>query len=181
MALDRAFVEMKEFVYCFFTLLRSSKGSRNKVIPALLTAFAILRHKQCPRSQFADSFEDRVWRWRIPESQEKVDRRGIDLRFGIFCGENCANIRAKRDSAIREPIIDQLDAHGITRNDQPLVRHIPDGETKHAVEVIEDISSPFFVTMDDYFRVAIRPELVPFILELRPQFFVVINLAVEDD
>ena len=37
--------------------------------------------------------------------------------------------------------------------------HIPNGETKHAVEMIEDISAPLLVTVDDHFRVGIRSEL----------------------
>src|SRR6266568_3488820 len=140
MALNRAFVEVKEFFDCFFVLLGGGKGSRNEVIPAFLPAFAVFGHQECPRRQFAHAFEDRIWRWCVPESQEKVDRNRIDFRLGILRSENCADLRAERKLSICEPIVDQLDPHSVTRYYQPLVRHIPDGETKHAVEVVKDIS-----------------------------------------
>ena len=41
-----------------------------------------------------------------------------------------------------------------------LLRHIPDGNPKHAIEMIENISAPLFVPMDDYLRVGIRAKLM---------------------
>ena len=58
--------------------------------------------------------------------------------------------------------------------------HIPNGQAKHAVEMIEDICAPLFVAVDDYFRVGIRPKLMALALQFGSQFFVIVNLAVED-
>ena len=49
-----------------------------------------------------------------------------------------------------EPVIDQLNTHRVTRHDQALVRNIPDGEAKHSIEMIEDISAPLFVAVNDH-------------------------------
>ena len=77
-------------------------------------------------------------------------------------------------------VIDKLDTHGVPRHDQALVGRIPNSKTKHAIETIEDISAPFFVAVNDHFRVGIRSELMALALQFRSQFLVIVNLAIEN-
>src|SRR4030095_3766883 len=88
--------------------------------------------------------------------------------------------RTECKPSIGNPVIDQLDTHSVTRYDQALVKHIPNTEAKHTVEMIEDICAPLFVAVDDYFRVGIRSKLMALTLQFPSQFFVIVNLAVED-
>ena len=62
--------------------------------------------------------------------------------------------------AIGDPVIDELDAHGIPRHDKPLFLHIPNGHTKHAIEMIENLSPPFLVAVNNHFGVGIRPKVM---------------------
>ena len=38
--------------------------------------------------------------------------------------------------------------------------HVPDRQTKHAVEMIEDLRAPLLVTVNDHLRVGLRPKLM---------------------
>ena len=44
----------------------------------------------------------------------------------------------------------------------------------------EDISAPLFVAVNDDFGVGIRPKLMTFALQFSSEFFVIVNLAIED-
>ena len=83
--------------------------------------------------------------------------------------------------AVRHAIINQLNAHGIAGDDQPLSVNVPDSQSEHAIEMIEDLFPPLLITMDNHFRVGARPEDVSSLFEFRTQFLEVINLAVQDD
>src|SRR5207249_2101106 len=96
----------------------------------------------------------------------------------IFRSEDSTDLRPESQLAIGDPVVNQFDPHGIPRHDQALVTHIPDGQPKHAVEMIEDISAPFFVAVDDHFRIGIRSKLMYIALQLYYQFSVFITLAV---
>ena len=58
--------------------------------------------------------------------------------------------------------------------------HIPNGQTEHAIETIEDPGAPFFVAVNDNLSVAICFELMAFALQLASELFKIVNLAVED-
>src|SRR5947208_3059302 len=170
MPLDCAFVEIKKFYDGFFVLLRRSERSRNEIVPAFFPAFALFHDEKCARRQLSYTLEDGIGRRSVAKSQEKIERRGVHLRSSIVGCEHRADLRAKCQLPISKPIIDQLDTHGVTRHDQALLTHIPNGQAEHAVEMIEDICAPLFVAVDDYFRVGIRSKLMAFALQFASQF-----------
>ena len=77
----------------------------------------------------------------------------------ISARQHRPNFRAERQGSLVDPVINELDAHGIARHDQPLVSRIPNGQTEHAVETIEDLRAPFPVAVNDYLGIRIGPEI----------------------
>jgi len=59
--------------------------------------------------------------------------------------------------------------------------HIPDAQTKHAIEPIENSRAPLFVTVNDYLGIGACAERMAALLEIGAQFLEIINLAVKDD
>src|SRR5262249_8474662 len=101
-------------------------------------------------------------------------RRGIGSRYG-------SNLRPERQLTISQPVVHQLDAHRIARDDEPLAAHVPDRHPEHAVEMVEDVRAPFLVALDDDFPTGARLKAMTALFELGAQFFEVVDLAVEDD
>ena len=58
---------------------------------------------------------------------------------------------------------------------------IPDGKREHASEFFNDLWPVFLIKMDDGFCIRIGVERMPLLLEFTAQFFVVVDLAVEND
>src|SRR5207302_10845086 len=90
------------------------------------------------------------------------------------------HLRSEAQTAIVDLVVDHFDTHGVTRNNQPLVTHIPDGKAKHAIQMVEYIRAPLFVAVNDYFSVGIRSKLMALALKFCSQFPVIVNLAIED-
>ena len=110
-----------------------------------------------------------------------MQRPGVDGRSLRQRGEDRSNLRSEMNGAIGDPVVDELDAHGIARQDQPTEPGIPYRDTEHPVEAIENARAPLLVAVDDHFRVGARSEDVPASLQLQSQFPKVVDLAVEND
>ena len=104
----------------------------------------------------------------------------IDFGLIIFRGENRANLRSESETSIGNSVVDKLDSHGITRHNQSPSPNIPNGETKHAIETVKNVSVPLLVAVDDNFRVTVRQKPVATFLQLFPQLLVIVDLAIEN-
>jgi hypothetical protein len=78
------------------------------------------------------------------------------------------------------PIIDEFDAHGIAGHDQPFLLNVPNSESEHTVEMIEDIRAPLAIAVYNNLGVAVGSKTISQLLKLQSQFFEIINLAVEN-
>ncbi len=58
---------------------------------------------------------------------------------------------------------------------------VPDGECKHAAQLLDAVLTALLVEMNDDLGVGLRLENVALAAKRAPQFLIVINLAVEDD
>ncbi len=58
---------------------------------------------------------------------------------------------------------------------------VPDGEGKHAAQLLHHFSAPLLITVDDDFSVGVGTESVAGGNQLRAQFLEVIDFAVEGD
>jgi len=58
---------------------------------------------------------------------------------------------------------------------------IPDGETEHAVEMMDAVGTILLERMDDRFGIAVRPKDVSRVLERGPHRLKIVDLAIEHD
>src|SRR5262249_14982286 len=95
--------------------------------------------------------------------QDSLDLRGEHQRF-------VAKIPVKR-----------LDAVAIPRQEQSLVRLVPDGKGEHAVETPHAVVAPFLVRVDDDFGIGPRMELMAARFEFDAQSLEIVNLTIENN
>ena len=80
-----------------------------------------------------------------------------------------------------DSIIDEFNAHGVARHHQPFLSHIPDSESEHAVEMIEDISPPLPIAVHNYLGVTVGPKTISQLFKFHSQFFEIVDFAIEND
>ena len=98
----------------------------------------------------------------------------------LFRGDDSTDLGSEGQRAIVDLIINQLDTHGVTRKNQTLVRYVPDGDAKHAIEVIKNVAAPLLISVNNHFGVRPCPEMMAALFKFSAQFLKVIDLAVKD-
>src|SRR5262245_21381516 len=91
-----------------------------------------------------------------------------------------ANFGTESELALRDTIINQLYAHGITRDYQSLMMNVPNGQAEHSIQVTKDVFTPFFIAMDDYLSVGGCSKTVSLRFKMSTKFFIIVNLPVKD-
>src|SRR5438093_7021287 len=84
-------------------------------------------------------------------------------------------------AAWSDRVIEGLLAHAIARDKELAGMGVPDGESKHATQMVDTTSAVLFVSMNNRFRVGLSVELMSTRLEFTLQVAIVVNLAVEDN
>ena len=107
-----------------------------------------------------------------------MDRRDVQFARKGFEREKRLQLGRKRDSAIRRPIVQRLDAEPIPRNEEALGAFVPDREREHAAQPMHHVHAIILVQMHEHFRVRPRPHLVPR-RERGAKRVVVVDLSVE--
>src|SRR5206468_3127031 len=78
-----------------------------------------------------------------------------------------------------DPVVKELDSKRVTGENQTSLAGIPDRQTEHPIEAVEDIVAPLLVTVDDYLCVRSGTERVAVRFELARELQEVVNFAVE--
>ncbi len=151
------------------------------MVPALDVPVALL--EDCHRSggQFADTLVKCERRWRVAIAQEQVDGGDVDFRPLRKRSQHRAQFGAETHGTTVDPVVNELDARGVARDDKALASIVPEGKPEHPVEPVQDLGSPLLVAMDDDLGVRACAEDVAERFELASQFRKVVDLAVEDD
>src|SRR4029077_19528553 len=123
------------------------KWCPRKVVPSFRSAPAVFTNQHRARCKLSNTLENGKRRWGVSKPEKQVKRNRVHGWLSAVCSEDRTNFRTEGQLTVFDSIIDQFDAHGIARHDQSLLLHIPNGQAKHAVEVIQDVCAPFFVTM----------------------------------
>src|SRR5208282_893519 len=90
-----------------------------------------------------------------------------------------AQLRGKRQSARFYTVKKRFHSQAIACQQQPPFAAIPNGERKHATQVVEEPEVVLLVKMQNGFGVAVRPELMAPRQEIRAQIAIVIDFTVE--
>ena len=80
-----------------------------------------------------------------------------------------------------ELIVQRLDAQPVARDEEALTARVPDGEGKHATQMLYAVGTIFFVKMNDGFRVAVRAVSMTQRLQLFAQSGMIVNFTVENN
>ena len=88
--------------------------------------------------------------------------------------------RSKQQRSIEDAPVKRLLAKSIARDEQATFPIIPKREREHAIEMLDHITAIFFVKMRQDFRVRFAAKGVAASFQIRSQFAVVIDLAVEN-
>src|SRR6516162_3908473 len=79
-----------------------------------------------------------------------------------------------------QPVIDQLDSHGVPGDDEALFVHIPDGQAKHPIQATENLRSPLLVPMDNHLGVRVCSKCMTTSQQIGANFLEIVNLAIEN-
>src|SRR6478609_8878118 len=89
--------------------------------------------------------------------------RGHGIKFSRHAGlEDGLNFRSKNELAtgIVMRIEERLLAHMAGGEQHAVMPLVPEGEGKHAPQLIYNFNAPFFIAVDDNFSIAVRAEIV---------------------
>src|SRR5260370_39441271 len=81
----------------------------------------------------------------------------------------------------RDRVIERLLAGAIARDEKLAGAGVPDGETKHATQMIDTTGAVLLVSMDNRFGVGMSLESMAARFEFALQITIVVNLSVEDN
>src|SRR4029077_4982466 len=126
------------------------KWCPRKVVPSFRSAPAVFTNQHRARCKLSNTLENGKRRWGVSKPEKQVKRNRVHGWLSAVCSEDRTNFRTEGHGPIVDLVINELDTHGIAHHDQPLLHHIPDSDTKHAIEAIQDICAPLLVTMNDY-------------------------------
>src|SRR6266404_121749 len=78
-------------------------------------------------------------------------------------------------------VLQRLFPETIARQEKRLLARVPQCESKHAAQKFEQVRAVLFVKMNERLGVALRSQLVAALFQIGAQFYVIVNLTVEDD
>ncbi len=112
-----------------------------------------------------------------------IGQRGeVEFRAERVGGQKRLDLRGeKKRPIVGVNVIERFHAETITRDEQLLRAPIPDGERKHAPEVVDAAVAILLVQMQDRLRVGARREYVAPRLKAGSMIGVVVDLPIEDD
>ena len=96
-------------------------------------------------------------------------------------GKNALQFRTEVDFPIVQAVIQGLDAHAVTGQDQAFFGLHPHGDGKHPTEAREARASPTLEGVQNYFCVTLGAEVEALPFQLRSNFAKIENLSVEDN
>ena len=134
-----------------------------------------------PGLELADAAINRRRRRDVQQRQVGIDRRRTPVARHVGIFEQRLQLRAEDHAAAGQfGEVERLDADPIARQHQPPRRRVPDGEGKHAAELLDAALAPLLVAVDDDLGVGAGAELVAMANEFGAHLREVVNLAVED-
>src|SRR5262245_5168919 len=162
---DSGPVEREELASRIFVTWLTLERNGRVAVPPLLRARTILDPQQCSWRELANAFEYRQRRWRVPILEKQVQRERIDIRGARIAGDHRTHFGGERELAIGVAIVDWLDPHRVTRNDEAPPLAIPNRDAEHTVQPLEDTHAPGSIPVNDDFSVGARAEAVPVALQ----------------
>ena len=91
-----------------------------------------------------------------------------------------AHLGTETQTIAVDSVIEQLDAKRITGEYQPAQSNVPNCQAKHAIDVVQHLIAPLFVSVQDYLSVGISAKHMAIALQLTLKLLEVIDLAVEN-
>ena len=137
--------------------------------------------EEVTRWQLGDPLEDGARAGHVLEREVVVERHGVELGRDPGCCHDRFQLRAKNEPAWLGHVVERLDPHPVTRQQQGPLLTVPDGESEHAVEALDEAVTPLLVAVHDDLGVAARPKPVTTGDQLVTKLGMVVDLAVEDD
>ena len=151
---------------------------REVPIRAHLRGAALLENEQMSRRQLHDVAEHRERRRNEAQREILIQCREIQPAKARIEREQRLDFRAEREALRLRDVEERLLTKVIARCEQPLLARIPECESEHAAQVLEQTIAVRFVQADDHFAIAHRHESMAVRLELLAQLQVVVDLAV---
>ena len=137
--------------------------------------------------EFARAANDGVGRRHIFEGQVAAERHGIHPAIHGGDGQQRLELRPKsqqaRLAAIAgdQGVVEGLLAHAIARGEQPPLAGVPDGESEHAIDAVEQPSAPVAVAVHQHLCVRARAKAISGRAKLVAKLLEVVDLAIEHD
>src|SRR5580765_7470961 len=141
--------------------------------------FAVGINQIMPGLQLFYRAKDRVGSWNIFIAEIFAEGSGIQVALNSGVLQERFNLGCEDQFSSRKAIVQWLFAHSIACEKQGSFFAVPQGEGKHAVELVQAFRSVFFVQVQDHFAVRMGSETMTFILKLLSELSVIVNLAVK--
>ena len=93
--------------------------------------------------------------------------------------QNGFDLGAIDEVAVCQCIIERLDAEKVTGTEKCFVFLVPDDEGKHPAQFLQDLFAPFFIAVDQNFRICTAAHYVAFCNQFFTNFLMVVDFAIE--
>src|SRR5262245_63767616 len=103
---------------------------------------AVLYGQHGSRSEFAHAREHRVRRGGITIAQKEIQSCRIDFEPIGHCGANGADLGTEIQATRLDSVVERFDPEWVACENKAPLSLIPNSQTKHAIESIENLVSP---------------------------------------
>ena len=134
-----------------------------------------------PGVELPDAAKDRPRGRNVEVGQVVVQGERIDLAGHAGGRQDALDLRGEGERGAVPPVIERLDAHPIARQEELLLRRVPDREREHSTQVAHAVLAVFLVGMKDGLCIAMGLKNMSALFQVFGERPEVVDLSVEDD
>ena len=132
------------------------------------------------RGKFAHIAINRVGAGDVVQRQKVADRRFIQLPRHLRVAAQGVEFAGENQRIAGHEVEQRLFPHSVPGQQHPAGPGIVDGESEHSVEHADAFTAQLFIQMNDYLGVGVGFEFVSALLQLLPEFAVVVDFTVQN-
>src|SRR5262249_46801811 len=138
-------------------------------------------YREMSRRQFDYSLIDCSRTGHILERKELGNGLEIHLYLVPIDRQKTFQFRPEIEISPILPIVERFDPESISRKQEFLLAHIPNGNRKHASQMRDIIFTKVFIQVDNTLGIRVGGQDMPSFHELLTEFPIIVDLAIEDD
>ena len=133
------------------------------------------------RRKFLNAIHESPWDRNVVQRKVAIEARQTEPTVNLGMDKEGLQLRAEEQIVILARNVKWFDPHAVTGQHDALPGLAPERDRKHSPQFGKTVFVPLQERAQHRFRVGVRFEAVPQVLQFGAQLEVVVNLSVEDD